>query len=178
MTTDYTKPEVYSISPKQGLLMGMMALPLLLLIGWISLGEIDGFVLWLSLSSPVVMYAMSPRVVLAPEGISVTILRIPWIARTPWFKLGRAGMPHAGNWVWIERLDETSGWIWIPSLKIDGEKLLERIADRYTHHFTEFCHHCEYNLQGNTSGACPECGNAKPQASSRLRVDIQPKPGS
>lgn len=52
--------------------------------------------------------------------------------------------------------------LWIPLLPLLLLAALLIYRDR-TRRIPGFCHKCGYNLQGNTTGRCPECGHATPE---------------
>ena len=54
-------------------------------------------------------------------------------------------------------------WIYAPTvLLVPGWLAWRRIARRFSRLSYPACECCEYNLTGNTSGVCPECGTRLP----------------
>ena len=78
------------------------------------------------------------------------------------------------NWMWHEQIDGAIGarpwlgaslvlaggclWVWL--IRIDLKNLRKRRLDARRR--AGLCTACSYNLTGNTSGVCPECGSPAP----------------
>jgi hypothetical protein len=68
------------------------------------------------------------------------------------------------SWIW----GGPPGWVWIvgSSMFVIGVGLLCRGVAKLRHRIMDrkrdpgFCRVCKYNLTGNVSGMCPECGTA------------------
>ena len=59
---------------------------------------------------------------------------------------------YTNGWIAIVAI-LSFGLLWIPTLIYLNKKVKRRLRDIHS-----LCRHCEYNLTGNISGICPECG--------------------
>ena len=82
----------------------------------------------------------------------------------------------SGIWFWDENFGERfwPWWLWHPTLAIEGPvgflavpiwiplvliAIPSYIAWRVSRHLPGHCRKCQYDLTGNVSGVCPECGS-------------------
>ena len=49
--------------------------------------------------------------------------------------------------------------LWIPFVALIAPTLILWVVDHRRRPLPGHCRKCNYNLTGNTSGVCPECGN-------------------
>ncbi len=169
------KPDVYAMTLSQWLWVNVIIIPVAFIYYWIRFAE-DGFgFFFLSiLGVSIVGWVLAPRVVLAPEGLKVTVCMLPWFGQTPWHRMRRVGMIPSGRWIWNERTDGTTAWVWLTLADADAKEVLTKIGVRYQRHLNQFCHQCEYDLQGNTSARCPECGTEVRHVEPALQIKFDP----
>lgn len=74
------------------------------------------------------------------------------------------GFRFGSTWVWLAFLAALSIIGTLVALKLEGIRVCEPRG--------LFCEGCGYNLTGNTSAACPECGRATPIAQAINISDI------
>ena len=155
MKHDLDQPEVYCLRWAQRAVVFFAIVMIVILFHLYRRWSIDW---WYVLIGAGAFVTLVPRVMLSFSGVRITIFGVPIMRSTPWHELVQIDLTPNHGWVCLTRRDGTYAWIPILMLDIKGLELVERMVERYQHHLNQVCRRCGYNLKGNTSGQCPECG--------------------
>jgi len=114
--------------------------------------------------------------------IDVGAVLVGWVTQSAAFAPSSIQLLHHDGWGWsgwkprIESITSGGGIvsipIWIPAILLAGLSLWLGQSRGQSH--SPLCRTCGYNLTGNVSGICPECGRPIPPPRSKCRT---PTPG-